>query len=86
MSETKAKNVDLNEPVPFRAFKDNDKYKDDIFVCVNGRSWRIKRGEDVMIPRYVRNIIDQSEQQKLAATNYAEAKQQAYKQSSKNFE
>lgn len=86
MAETKEKKVDLDELVPFEAFKDNDKYKDDITVIVNGRIWRIKRGEEVMIPRYVYNVLKQSEKQDRTAANYAEAKQDAYKQSSKNFE
>jgi hypothetical protein len=86
MAETKEKKVDLDELVPFEAFKDNDKYKDDITVIVNGKIWRIQRGVEVMIPRYVYNVIKQSEKQDLAATNFAEAKQQAYKKSSKNFE
>ena len=41
------------ELVPFKAIYDGDKYKDDIFVGVNGKSWLIKRGEEVMIPRNV---------------------------------
>ena len=86
MADTKEKHLDLNELVPFEAFKDNDKYKDDITVIVNGKIWRIQRGVEVMIPRYVYNVIKQSEKQDLAATNFAEAKQQAYKKSSRNFE
>ena len=38
-----------NDLVPIRLFKDNDKYKDDVFVAVNGRSFQIKRGETVTI-------------------------------------
>lgn len=86
MAETTEKMVDLNELVPFEAFKDNDKYKDDITVIVNGKIWRIKRGEEVMIPRYVYNVLKQSEKQDRAASNFAEAKQDAYKKSSRNFE
>ena len=86
MAEIKEKQVDLNELVPFEAFKDNDKYKDDITVIVNGKIWRIKRGEEVMIPRYVYNVLKQSEKQDRAAAYYAEAKQDAYKKSSENFE
>lgn len=86
MAETKEKKIDLEEKVTFTAFKDNDKYKDDITVIVNGKSWRIKRGVEVNIPRYVYDVIKQSEKQDLTAANYAENKQQAYKNSSKNFE
>jgi len=59
--ETKAaEDAYLKELVPFYAFKDNDKYKDDIMVGVNGKMFQIQRGEEVMIPRYVRNVIEQS--------------------------
>ena len=53
-------NAYLRERVPFYAFKDSGKYKDDIVVGVNGRIWRIKRGEQVMIPRYVYEVIANS--------------------------
>lgn len=89
MAETKAKAVttsELDEMVKFTAFKDNGKYKDDISVIVNGKPWRIKRGVEVEIPRYVYNVIMQSQEQDLAATNYVEEKQSDYNKSSKNFE
>lgn len=86
VKEKVTKTENLDELVKFRAFKDNGKYKDDITVIVNGKSWRIQRGVDVEIPRYVYNVIMQSDDQDLKATNYAEAKQDAYKKSSKNFE
>ena len=89
MAETKekvAKTENLDELVKYKAFKDNDKYKDDITVIVNGKIWRIQRGVDVEIPRYVLKVIEQSNDQDLKATNYAEQKQNAYKHSSKNFE
>lgn len=77
---------DLDELVKYKAFKDNGKYKDDITVIVNGKSWRIQRGVWVEIPRYVYNVIVQSEEQDLKATNYAEAKQNEFKNSSNKYE
>lgn len=47
----------MNELVPFRAFRDNDKYKDDITVGVNGKIYKIQRGKDIMIPRKVYLVI-----------------------------
>lgn len=84
MAETKK--IDGGELVPFCAFKDGGKYKEDITVIVNGKSWRIKRGEEVMIPKYVVDVIRQSEKQDLAAANFAEDRENDYKQKSKNFE
>ena len=49
-----------NDLVPIRLFKDNDKYKDDVFVAVNGRSFQIKRGETVQVPAYVAEALEQS--------------------------
>lgn len=86
VKEKVEKTENLDELVPFEAFKDNDKYKDDLTVIVNGKIWRIKRGEEVMVPRYVYNVLKQSEKQDRAAANFAEEKQDAYKKSSKNFE
>lgn len=51
---------DMNELVPFFAFRDNDKYKDDIFVGWNGKGYQIQRGKQVMIPRGVYNILIRS--------------------------
>ena len=50
----------LREPVEFYAFRDNDKYKDDIVVGVNGKIYQIKRGVTVRIPRFVRDVIVRS--------------------------
>lgn len=49
------------ELVPVKLFKDNDKYKFDLTVIVNGRSFQIQRGKQVMVPRYVADVILQSE-------------------------
>lgn len=85
ISEKVAKTENLDELVWHKAFKDNGRYKDDITIIVNGKSWRIQRGVDVKIPRYVYNVLMQSEEQDLKATNYAESKQDEYEQSSKKF-
>ena len=53
-------NAYMNERVPFYAFRDNDKYKDDIVVGVNGKMYRIKRGVQVMIPRNVYLVLKRS--------------------------
>ena len=41
------------DTVRFTLFKDNDKYKGDLFVGVNGKSYLVKRGEEVEPPRGV---------------------------------
>lgn len=51
---------DPEEKVPVRLFKDNGRYKDDVMVAVNGRAFQIKRGETVMVPRYVAEVLERS--------------------------
>lgn len=58
----------LNERVPFQAFYDGEKYKDDIVVTVNGINYQIQRGELVMIPRFVAMAVDDAEAQMKAAS------------------
>lgn len=54
-----AETARMRAPVPVMLFKDNDKYKDDLFVGWNGTGYRIKRGITVMVPRAVANIVQQ---------------------------
>ena len=53
----------MEEKVPVRLFKDNDRYKDDVFVAVNGEGCLIKRGETVMIKRKFAEVLEQSDRQ-----------------------
>jgi hypothetical protein len=75
----------LNERVTFRAFKDDNKYKDDIAVIVNGYPWQIQRGVTVQIPRYVLHAIENSERQKAEAANHSESLANEYRVREKNF-
>lgn len=72
--EDKPQNIDvyLNEKVPFYAFRDNDKYKDDIHVGVNGYNYVIQRGVTVMIPRFVKNILEDAERQNNEASRHSQ--------------
>ena len=51
-----------NKPktVKIRLFKDAEKYKDDVFVGVNGRGYQIKRGEEVEVPDFVAEVLENS--------------------------
>ena len=72
----------LNEPVKIRLFKDGNKYKDDVFVSVNDRTWQIQRGVDVTVPRIVAEVLQQSQEQDFRAAAYAEAQQREFKEAS----
>ena len=41
-------------------FYDGDRYKDPLYVAINGRNWLVKRGEPVEVPVEVANVIEQS--------------------------
>ncbi len=55
----------LNEYVEIKLFKDNDKYKDDVYVAINGKNCVIRRGEWTRIRRKFAMLLDQSEVQDL---------------------
>lgn len=59
----------FNEPVEIELFKDEDRYKDDVFVAVNGKRFRIQRGVRVTVPRYIALGIERSLAQKKAAAS-----------------
>lgn len=57
--------------VPVRLVYD-DNHKRDLFVCVNGRSMRIKRGETVMVPKMFAEAIENAQDQEVAAIRYSD--------------
>ena len=66
------------ELVPIRLFKDGGRYKDDVFVAVNGRSFQIRRGETVRVPVYVAEVLEQSMAQDDATADLIERESSAY--------
>ena len=78
--ETKAKNTSAvkvtdakayyNEKVTVKLFKDNGKYKDDVFVAVNGIGMVVPRGVEVKIPRKYAIALANSEKQASFAVEY----------------
>ncbi len=75
----------LREPVEFYAFRDNDRYKDDVIAGVNGKLFRIKRGVTVKIPRYVREVIVRSMEQDARTTELIDAQAKSFAEASKAF-
>ena len=61
-----------DELVSIQLFKDNDRYKDDVFVAVNGERVQIKRGERVQIKRKFADVLEQSMRQDTATANMIE--------------
>uniref|UniRef100_UPI00402525FA hypothetical protein n=1 Tax=Eubacterium sp. TaxID=142586 RepID=UPI00402525FA len=70
---TKKEQLDrMNEKVTIKLFKDNGKYKDDLTVTVNGITYQIQRGKTVEVPRYIADVIAQSERQDTQTANMLE--------------
>lgn len=67
MSQTKKPVSFADELVEVELFKDNDKYKNDVFVCVNGDHIQVRRGERVKIKRKFAEVLSIAEQQRKAA-------------------
>lgn len=65
--ETARELAELEEKVLIQLPKDNDNYKDDVVVQINGKTWLIQRGVQVAVPRKVANILAQSQHQLLLA-------------------
>lgn len=55
IKEVKSEKIDWNERVPLLIPRDPTNPKeDDAVICVNGDITQIKRGVEVMVPRYVK--------------------------------
>ena len=70
----------LNEYVAVKLFRDNDRYKDDVYVAVNGRNCVNKRGEWVKIKRKFALVLDQSEIQDIKTAEMLEAEQNRFRE------
>lgn len=63
----------MREEIEIELFFDGDKYKDDVTVGVNGKTWLIQRGKKVRVPRYVAAVLENSlEQDKASAMRQRE--------------
>lgn len=68
------------ELVSVRLFKDNDKYKGDVFVAVNGQSVLIRRGERVAIKKKFAQVLEQSLDQDQRTAGLIERESRAYEE------
>lgn len=64
----------MDELVEVKLFKDNDKYKEPVFVGVNGESIAIERGVRVKIKRKFAEVLDNSDNQDYETALLIEAK------------
>lgn len=66
------------EKVSVELFKDNNLYKDDVYVAVNGENIKIKRGVPVEIERRFAEVLDNSRRQDSAAADLNERLQDEF--------
>ena len=71
----------MNELVEVRLFKDNNKYKDDVFVAVNGENCVIKRGIPVKIKRKFALLLETSDMQDYETSMLIEEKSKEFAKS-----
>ncbi len=78
MNQQNTEQAYLEEYIAIKLFKDNDRYKDDVYVAINGKNCVIKRGEWVKIKRKFALVLDQSEIQDSKAAALMEAEQNRF--------
>lgn len=69
--------------VKIKLFKDPGEYKDDVFVAVNGMRYQIQRGEEVEVPDFVKEVLDNSERQDLKTAELIQKEEEKYLAKSK---
>ena len=74
--EQAKKNAEMEEYVEIKLFKDNGKYKDDVYVSCNGENCVIQRGVRVKVKKKFAEILDHSEHQDYETSLLIEAEAQ----------
>ena len=63
-----------NEYVEIELFKDNNKYKDDVTVSVNGETCLVQRGKKVKIKRKFAQVLEDSRLQDIKTSDFISLK------------
>lgn len=72
--------------VKVRLFKDGEKYKDDVFVAVNGKSCLIKRGQTVEIEEKFAEVLENSANQDAATADLITAESDNFRKKQDQLE
>ena len=67
-----------DELVEVELFKDNNKYKDDVYVSVNGENCLIKRGEKVKVKRKFADVLENSKMQDFKTSELIDKKSKEF--------
>lgn len=57
------------DKVSIHLFRDNERYKNDVFVCVNGKTALIQRGKTVEVSPDIAEVLENSMQQDAATAD-----------------
>jgi len=75
-----------HERIPYELFYDGEEYSEDVSVKVNGKRYLIKRGEKVMIPRFVAHVLENQAKQRRASADYQRKLQEDFERDRKYLE
>lgn len=75
----------LNRLEPVLLVKDNHNYKDDVTVTYNGVNYQIQRGKQVMVPKFLKLIIEESYRQQMAAADFSANLSEYFEQKTKQL-
>lgn len=64
--------------VTIELFKDDYRYKEPLFVGINGRTWLIQRGVPVQVDDYVADFIEQTRAEEARIMRRVEAEEREY--------
>lgn len=79
------KKLGKEDLVPVKLFRDDSRYTDDVFVGVNGKTWIIKRGVEVMVPPAVAEVLRHAQEQREMAAMNTDRLQAEFSAASKSY-
>lgn len=82
--QTPEEEAEANELVPLIIPKDRD-HMEDVVILVNGKAYQIQRGERVEVPRFVAEVLWNSQKQEAMAADYLAGLQDDFDNKSKEM-
>lgn len=79
----KPPNPAMEELVTIQLFKDKNKYKDDVFIAINGERIQVQRGVPVQIKAKYAKVLERSVRQDAATADLIAEETERYERASK---
>ena len=83
-AERRARKRAERGPVKMKLFRDNGRYKDALFVAVNGKNYLVPRGVEVELPWNVAKVIERSIAQDEKTENQIVKMEEKFQEKSRN--